>query len=61
MFPCLITITTAAELQAVLTEVGFRPEVVVQATYPDMILGHCVVDSWIMRFANYIYHGPDPE
>ena len=60
MIPHLTTTTTAAEFQALLAEIGFWPEVIPEATYPDTVLPHGIPESWVRRFANYVYHGPDP-
>ncbi|KAI0352429.1 hypothetical protein OH77DRAFT_1523257 [Trametes cingulata] len=44
-----------AELQDMLRAVGFRPDVVPRATYPDVVLSHGVAEDWVERFARYNY------
>ncbi|RPD62623.1 hypothetical protein L226DRAFT_568645 [Lentinus tigrinus ALCF2SS1-7] len=43
------------ELQEMLADIGFRPEVIPLATYADEVLPHGVAESWVSRFARQIY------
>ena len=58
-FLCLTIVVIRAELHQMLTECGFRPEVVPLATFADEVLPHGVAESWIERFARYLYGNPD--